>query len=77
MRIVHDVDCPMAPGVSWNGHRLELHACTDAPANHPDLPPGIFDYEEICIEGDPQYLISVLEMWLATAKSLIAGRDGN
>lgn len=77
MRIVHDIDCPMAPGVGWNGHRLDLHACTDSPQNHPGLPPQMFEDEEIYIEGDPEYLIPVLELWLNAAKGFVAKSNGS
>lgn len=73
MRIIHDVDFPMDPGAGWNGHRLDLHATTSRPANHPEIaiPAGAWPEDEINIEGDPQYLIPLLEGWLSAAKRIM------
>lgn len=67
MRIVHDVDAPMAASVGIDQHgRCNLFACTDVPGNHPDLPKETFmDEDEVIeIEGDVKYIRKMLEEWL-------------
>lgn len=71
MRIIHDVDCPMDPAAGLDNGRLKLFACSSSPKNHPHLIPQIFNDELIEIEGDPVYLVPLLESWLAATKSVM------
>ena len=75
MRIVHEVVFPMTPAVGMKdgGARLELFATTAHPAAHPEIkiPSGAWDDEVIEIEGDPTYLIPLLESWLSQARRVL------
>jgi hypothetical protein len=57
-------------GIQKPGGLLELFACSDVAPNHPDLPASIFYNEDeiIEIEGDSEYLISLLKAWLSAAE---------
>jgi hypothetical protein len=74
MRIIHDVDVPMSASGGINGFgegaRAHVFACEDSPKNHPDLIPQIFGNDDVPIEieGDPKYLIKMLEDWLNCLK---------
>lgn len=67
----------MSVSGGFNGHRVNLFACEDVPANHPDFPPQMFDDSEfpIEIEGDPKYLIPMLESWVNCLKGAIAAYE--
>ncbi len=71
MRIVHEVTVPMSPSGGFNGeHHAEVTAVEASPKDHPDVPAGMFGSGEyIEIEGDPRYLIKLLEDWLMCLRS--------
>lgn len=86
MRIIHEIITPMQVGgggrpyinrpgkQGFNGSQVELCIVTSPPGNHPELPEGMFgpewNREAIYIEGNSEYIITMLEHALEMLKTM-------